>query len=90
MFTGIAIHFLAQGKQLRPSMHAAGSTQNSVKESQVWTITVQISFTPEVTLAALNLKKYGLRKKFQTKAPNSAEWNGTANIPVPDSTTNAH
>ena len=71
-------------------MHAAGYSQDRVKDSQVWTITIQISLTLKVTSATVNLKKknYGLRKNLQIKAMNKAEWNGTANIPVPENTTN--
>lgn len=38
-------------------MHAAGSSQDSVKDSQVWTITVHISLTLEMISATVNLKK---------------------------------
>jgi len=49
-------------------MHAAGSTQDSVKDSQVWTITVQIYFTLEVTSAAVNLKKLWPEKEIPNQS----------------------
>jgi hypothetical protein len=45
-------------------MHAAGSTQDSVTDSKVWTIIVQISFTLEVTSAAVNLQKLWPEKEI--------------------------
>ena len=47
-----------------------------------------MTLTLEIISATVNLKNCGLRKKFQIKAPDKTEWNGIANIPVPDSTTN--
>jgi hypothetical protein len=58
MFTGIAIHFWARtGKEPKPSLGALGSSQDSAKDSKVWTITVKISLTLWVISATENLEK---------------------------------
>jgi len=67
-FTGIAILFWAQGKQLGPSMHAADSSQDSIEDSQVWTITVQISLTLEMISATINLKKLWPEKEISNQS----------------------
>jgi len=49
-------------------MHAASSSQDSVKDSQVWTITVQISLTLEMVSATVNLKKLWPEKEISNQS----------------------
>ena len=64
MFTGIDVHFGTKGKQLGPRMHALGSSQDSVKDSQVWKISVKVSLTLVVISATVNLKKLWPEKEI--------------------------
>jgi hypothetical protein len=45
-------------------MHALGSSQDSVKDSQVWKISVKVSLTLVVISATVNLKKLWPEKEI--------------------------
>lgn len=49
-------------------MHAAGSSQDSVRDSQVRTITVQIPLTLEMISATVNLKKVWPEKEIPNQS----------------------